>query len=325
MPDSPKIPFKNYLEDIQIKRKRGSDSIRFYNVRDYFLNLINKSGIKRRKIYEMLDVNRTTFNNWIGKSKKDVGIPIQYALTLLQMFGMGKDDILFKNVNIYYGCTNSNKYKLPTDMTPKLAYLIGQIMGDGHLSNPKDLISNGSLYNAEIRITKGEIKQLRLLTSIFYDIFHYKPPIFREKSFYRLVARSKVIHRFLHIVCAIPSGNKKNKTYIPDMIIKKDDFIKCFIGGFFDSDGCIVVKNKNIRVISMKQHNIKILLDIKHQLKKFGINISGIYKDRGVRNGTSTLNYVLNIGRDEEKQKFIKIIPSLKVMEVSRLYGKFSI
>lgn len=303
----PKSKINSYLQLLRMKNEgeKGNDFIRLYNIRTYLRGIICKK-YSRMALSKLLKVNVKSMNNWIGDFKDDTGIPIKYALKIVELAGRSEND-LFNHVS-YLGCTNSKKYMLPKSISPELSYLLGSLIGDGHLANPGDLIHNGSEYNAEIRITDGDRKQLLFLRRIFKNLFDYKPPLFREGTFYRLVGRSKVIHSFLYRVCGIPVGEKKNKTCIPKIIKGCHKYENWFLSGLFDSDGSI-----SGGIIRIKQHNRALLVDCKRILEKSGISVSGIYIDKGMRKGTPTINHVLVVGRKDEINKFITIYYSNKI------------
>ncbi|MFQ6009681.1 MAG: LAGLIDADG family homing endonuclease [Candidatus Aenigmatarchaeota archaeon] len=312
IPHEPNMKFPRYLDKLYTNEQgtKGNDFIRLYGMREFLRNAAN---CKRKEMAQFLNVDVKRLNYWIGESKRDVGIPIYHALKLVKFIGADKDELFDKA--IWFGCTNSRQYTLPKFLTPRLAYLLGYIMGDGHLANPKNLISNGSTYNAEIRITGDNIAHLIFLRKIFKELFNYSPPIFKEKNFYRLIGRSKVIHLFLTKVCGMPVGSKKNKTCMPS-IIKINFLKKLFLSGLFDADGTIHIGGNKQPYIRIKQHNKRLLKECAHIFHDNGIKVSGIYTDKGFRNGTKTVNYVLIIYRKEEIEKFIRQFFSLKVQEV---------
>ncbi|MFH0736940.1 MAG: LAGLIDADG family homing endonuclease [Candidatus Micrarchaeota archaeon] len=301
--------FQFYLDKLVINRSPGNDSIRAYGIRGMLRehiggslkDLARVSGSKYRNIL-----------NWLGDMEGDVGIPVGELLRLAKILGIEQRHLQEKN--LVFGNMNSKKCVLPRRMNGELAYLLGYIMGDGHLSNPKDFISNGSKYNAEIRITTADESHLKYLQCIFSRHFAYVPPLYREGNFYRLVGRSKTIHRFLSIICGIPTGNKKDKTCIP-FSITSSEMHRFFLAGFFDSDGSVVCKNGRIISLRLKQHNRTILEDCQCILKNAGIINPGLYADFGIRKGTKTEAYVIAIQNKRDIERFIKIFPSLKIQE----------
>lgn len=307
IPDYPKLKIDNYLSLLMSENEGegGNDFVRLYGIRNYLRSIINEK-YSRKDLSKLLNVRVKSINNWIGNSQRDVGIPIKYAIKIAKISGRNKDE-LFEHVD-YFGCMNSKKYRLPKFISPKLSYLLGSMIGDGHLANPEDFISNGSRYNAEIKITDGSRNQLVFLRDIFKDIFDYSPPMFTEGNYYRLIGRSKPIHMFLSKVCGVPTGMKKSKTCVPKIIDGHQEFERWFLSGLFDSDGCC-----KGRKISIKQHNRELLERCTDILKNNDVNASGIYADRGIRNGVPTLNHVLVVGKRKEINRFISVFYSNKI------------
>ena len=309
------IPLADYLDKLMITREKGNDAIRAYRIRNFLRTKLN--GISLIKLSKITKINYKNIQNWLCNSKRDVGIPIEELVEISTILGVSRE-MLF-NETKYFGGTNTKKYKLPRCITPKFAYLLGYIMGDGHLANPSDKISNGSMYNAEIRITTNERHHLEYLQKIFVELFGYKPPLFKEKEFYRLIGRSKVVHRFLDKICGIPTGNKKEKTVIPKIISGNKVLERYFLSGFFDSDGSVVFANGKIRGLRIKQHNKKILEQCYEVLKVTGIESVGIYTDNGLRNNKITYGYVLAIQNQRDIKKFIDNFYSIKIQEKVQL------
>jgi intein/homing endonuclease len=303
-------PLKDYLTKLIIPKTKGNDEIRVYQIRDYVRRRIKgslsifsgKTGTKYKNVL-----------NWFGNSSLDVGVPISELIRISDILDINRKD-LFRRIK-WLGGTNTKKYFLPKQLTPKLAYLLGYIMGDGHLANPADIILNGSRYNAEIRITTCEKHHLEFLQNIFGELFGYRPPLFKENNFYRLVGRSKVIHRFFDKVCGVPTGNKRDKTLIPKIMLKNKILCGYFLSGFFDADGCAIVSKGRIASIRIKQHNRRILEQCVDVLKKAGIRRVGIYEDNGIRNGIVTTGYVLAIQNREGIERFMKMFFSIKIRD----------
>ncbi|MEK6981950.1 MAG: LAGLIDADG family homing endonuclease [Candidatus Micrarchaeota archaeon] len=307
---NPVIELGSYIQDLKITKEKGNDEVRAYSIKNYLKTKFGKNTYK--EIAKMSNNKYKNIINWLGDAKRDVGIPISELLKLAEILQITELE-LYKKIT-YLGGTNTKKYILPKQIDSSLAYLLGYIMGDGHLANPNDTIGNGSKYNAEIRITTIDKHHLEYLQEIFIKLFAYKPPLFKEHNFYRLIGRSKVIHLFLTKICQIPTGNKKEKTNVPK-ILNNLELQKYFLAGFFDADGSVsIVKNK-VRRISIKQHNKRILEECLEILIKMGIERPHIYKDNGIRNGKITTASILVIQNQADILKFIDNFNSLKLID----------
>ncbi len=304
------VPLGDYLDRLVIQRIKGNDEIRAYGIRNLIRPKISNSLIE---FSNTTGLKYKNVANWFGDHKKDVGVPISVLIKTINALGIDRDEI-FRKMTVFGG-TNTKLHTLPKVLTPDLAYLLGYIMGDGHLANPSDWISNGSKYNAEIRITTADQHHLVNLQKIFKKHFSYTPPLFKEGNFYRLVGRSKVIHRFLAEICDVPVGNKKDKTRIPEIVYKDNILSRYFVSGFFDADGTISTNNKKIRGIRIKQHNLQMLERCEEILIREGIKSIGMYVDNGIRKGTPTRNYVLAVQNQRDIKQFMTRFYSLKMYE----------
>ena len=268
---------KNYLFDLDKSSfiKKGSDSIRIYGI-GYIIKKIYVELKKYKSISEIENEFKThqIFSNWILNKN---GVPIQtlYSLHIYWQSICNKSIEEFEaswekcyKEGIYFGCMNGKKIKLPKEIDFKLAYLLGYIIGDGHLADPNVTYDRFTSYNSEIRITDQNKETFIFLAGLFKDLFNYKPMIYCEmsksnKPFYRFVIKSKPIHRFLMIVCGIPVGDKRGKTKIPKIIMNSElELQKWFISGFFDADGCITHIKSRWPVITITQYSQEILKEI---------------------------------------------------------------
>ena len=215
-------------------------------------------------------------------------------------------NLVYKTAD-YFGCVNGKIIKLPKCLDYKLSYLLGYIMGDGHLANPNISYDKLTNYNSEIRITDGYKETFIFLRGFFKDLFDYIPKIYSEKSkvnkeFYRFVIHSKPLHRFLMIVCGIPVGNKSKIIDIPKIIKNSPiELQKYFISGFFDADGCIRLAQGKFPEVSISQLKPKILISIIKISKKLDIKWSGPYKMDSGRNHSS----VIKITNKENIERFL--------------------
>jgi hypothetical protein len=125
-------PLENYLDKLVIRKTRGNDPIRAYGLGRC---LRHKRGSKSLKeVSRISGIKYKNICNWLGDSERDIGIPIKDLKAISKVLKINSRT-LFALTN-YFGCTNSRKSRLPRHVTPKLAYLLGYIMGDGHLAKP---------------------------------------------------------------------------------------------------------------------------------------------------------------------------------------------
>jgi len=322
------MKIKNYLLDLDDKlySKPGSDNIRVYGIGEIIKEIY--SDLKKFKsIPEIENEIRShqVFSNWIlGKS----GIAIQdlYSLCLSWKGICRKSEEEFELLwdkiyaeTKYFGSTNGKQIKLPKRIDYKLAYLLGVILGDGHLADPNKSYDKLTTYNSELRITDQNKETFISLASIFKGLFGYNPRIYSEQSkvdrtFYRFVIRLKSLHRFLMVVCGMPFGDKRGKVKIPEIIKNAPpDLQKWFIAGFFDADGSIGLTKNRWPVIHISQYDSSILKEIIDISSKLGVNWLGPYDYKYKYN-----NCTIKIYNKRDAERFLSNIPSLNPIKLKQ-------
>jgi intein/homing endonuclease len=322
-----KMKFNNYLLKLDRKEysRKGSDNIRVYGVGKHVEQIY--SDLKQFRDIKDIEKDFTShqvFSSWI-LNKNGIAIQELYALHSYWKYICNKSDEELQelwdkcyDLAKHFGCMNGKKILLPKELDYQLAYLLGVICGDGHLAEPNHSYDKLTSYNSELRITDQNQDTFVFLTKLFEGLFRYTPKIYSEKSkvdksFYRLVIRSKPMHRFLMVVCGLPVGDKRGKTKVPEIIKNSPlELKKWFIAGFFDADGCILTKNK-WPAITITQYNSKILEEIKEISLKLGINWKGPYSYHYEYN-----NCTIKIYCREDVQRFLNTIPSLNPLKIKQ-------
>ncbi len=124
-----------------------------------------------------------------------------------------------------------------------MAYLIGTIVGDGHISNnTKSKTDLSKDYQITIELTNCEY--LKEIESLFKEFINTKSTTYSLKKregkqqswVFRF--RNKEVYLYLTKAIGIPCGSKTSKLFVPDCIMKNNKHIKkSFIAGLFDTDG----------------------------------------------------------------------------------------
>ncbi len=123
--------------------------------------------------------------------------------------------------------------KIPKEMSNKLAYLVGAIVGDGSLSKTFGK-GHGIRYRLIIDSITKEI--LVKIGQILRKEFGLKTKIKRTKRAHRIEFKSKPFVLFMNQIFEVPIGKKSFKTKIP-LIIKKDKKLTyAFLSGLIDTD-----------------------------------------------------------------------------------------
>jgi len=242
IPNKPRIPLYNYLLHLT-SRSDGKERSIYMNKVDPFIKGVWDEIVKenyrklnvREFIPEELGVSTGVFYAYKNGRKR---ISIQMLYKILHLWegycNKSKKDVnkkwdeIFENeytfsVSAYYA-----KTKLPRYITPKLSYLVGWLVGDGHFND------KGNHYL--VKISEKSTGQLKyILKPLFKKSFNVETPIFKRfKGGYAIQIGSKPIYRFLTQVLKIKVGK------IPEIVWRMDKINKkYFLLGIFDSEGCV--------------------------------------------------------------------------------------
>ncbi len=208
------------------------------------------------KLQETIHIS--TYYNWLsGKSP----IPIKF----IRAFAKYDPNILAKCYNeMTYLSVSRKKCILPKSMTRKLAYLIGVLNGDGHMHKNRKYFT----------ITVDSLDYIhKILLPHIRNLFECDGYINHFENYYRLDIGSKVIHSFLSLFC--PVGKKTGKLYVPTLIKENKEFLKEYLCGLFDTDGCIGYgkKKKNLYFVFV-QSDKKFVFEIHQCLISLGVHVN---------------------------------------------------
>ncbi|MAE43172.1 hypothetical protein CMO93_05350 [Candidatus Woesearchaeota archaeon] len=175
--------------------------------------------------------------------------------------------------------------------TPKkskeLAELVGIILGDGNINYIKKGKKIGTYM---VRISGDKRYEYDYLTkyvsSLFMRLFSIGTKISKRKgNDLSIIVHSKKLVKFF-ISLGLKSGNKiTNQVTIPKWIFKKEEYLKSCIRGLIDTDGCIYTLKPhypNYYQLSFKNHNIKLLKDLRKAFLKLNYPISNISKNKQI-------------------------------------------
>lgn len=121
-----------------------------------------------------------------------------------------------------------------------LAELLGIFIGDGHLSEYQASVVTG---------LKTDSKHAYYIATLMKKIFKVSVSIKKRPAYGAIiiVSSSKNVVELL-AVYGMPKGNKlSNDLKIPLWIFRSASYIKMFIRGLFDTDGCVFLDRHNIK------------------------------------------------------------------------------
>lgn len=167
-----------------------------------------------------------------------------------------------------------HRVSLPQEYSADLAYLAGYHLGDGYLENFKGGSSFEILYADE---DERQIKEV--ISRIIQENFRILLRV-RKRVDNVCIGRinCKVLHLFMHRILGMPLGSKGNFK-IPGWVMRKRNFVRAFISGFFDAEGSIFIDCLGKTCICLTNSNYEVLFSIHTILKKeFGIQFGQIYR-----------------------------------------------
>ncbi len=148
-----------------------------------------------------------------------------------------------------------------------LAYFLGFLMADGHLSN-----KGGHHYMISFELSPKDINILEWIT----DKICPNKPITHTKKYYKKnnttysavrlrIFNKKIYNRIIDI--GVPEQKTGNEI-IPNKL--PNNFMSSFVCGYFDGDGCIYIRQKNQYYTRIYCANEKFLLGIQTHLGDIG-------------------------------------------------------
>lgn len=158
------------------------------------------------------------------------------------------------------------KILFPEIVSLELAYLVGLVLGDGSLRG-ESLNKSG---NWGVLVFFDNLEHSNYYSKIVFGLFGIKTKTFFKDGCYCNYFHSKVVHWFLRNFFEIKNGLKCDKIIIPQIIANSNNkqLISACLMGLFDSDGTVVVSNKNAKFASTSR---QIVEQTQYFLKIFGI------------------------------------------------------
>ncbi|HLC78604.1 MAG TPA: LAGLIDADG family homing endonuclease [Candidatus Nanoarchaeia archaeon] len=225
-----------------------------------------------------------------------------------------------------------SKYNLKRGITfPKrsedLAEFIGILTGDGYIGQYilADRVISSIEISANLVKDEGYIKNF--VAPLVKVLFNLEPNIYARESqnTLRLVIYSKDIVQFINEL-GFPLGNK-GFIFPPKWILNNESLFKRFIRGFFDTDGCIVFKNKEGKkypVVSMGSKSKPLLECISAFLRsKETPSYLGQIISKDPRFKKESITYKLEINGSKNTSFFYQLIGSNNPRNKSK-YGELT-
>jgi len=214
------------------------------------LRLINKkSVIKLLKILKGKKIKISKFNNYRFGS-----FPLKTYLDLCDKHKIKMPD----NLIISNKTGKSKPFKLPKKMSTDIAYIMGAMLGDGHIGN------RSSEHGNEVVLTDLDRPNIAYtFKKKIMKIFGILP---KEDNRKGLIYYSTALATVLNLL-GIPKGDKSKILRVPKFIFfESKKVIGAFIGGLFNADDNVGKKGIHIHT-----SNKEFSKDLQWLLKRLGI------------------------------------------------------
>ncbi len=212
-------------------------------IQDYWCTLPNSTSVILKKdmlkplltddllndISFALGVRQKSFNKNLRKNKYSLSF-LKELQTRLPNIKLG--DLIQKSNPRFFSRWKS--VNLPTHFTPKFAYYVGYLYGDGSVEKSGKRINFADEY----------LSQMERMNILTYELFDIKGLIqevhtfYSKKASYRLWIGSKILNAYLHSLFGLNQGVKKN-LHIPKAFISHKKLLSWFLKGVFDADGTL--------------------------------------------------------------------------------------
>lgn len=142
-----------------------------------------------------------------------------------------------------YLVKDNQKVTLP-ELSPRLAYLIGLIITDGHLSHC------GRRY--DVRIYTSYTEERDIVLKLIKELFGYVAFVRKRKYGFNVLVNNEIIICSKDVLLllndlGVPIGAKSKTVELPKSMVKSDDIFFAFLRGIIDGDGSI---GRRIRISS---------------------------------------------------------------------------
>lgn len=205
--------------------------------------------------------------------------------------------------------------KIPkVDYSSEVAELLGILMGDGHLGEYQVTMTTNS---------QTDLNHAIFVRDKFRKIFKITPSFKKRKDKKALIVclSSKEACSALEKL-GMPRGNKiKGRMSVPEWIKKDPDYVKAFIRGVFDTDGCVYIDthrrgNKRYQYLgwTITSYADIFLADLGRLMLGLGFHTSNTKNQKSLylRKQREILEYFTSIGTHNEKHK-IRFSKFLKI------------
>ncbi|MDP6670578.1 MAG: LAGLIDADG family homing endonuclease [archaeon] len=167
------------------------------------------------------------------------------ALKKLETFGFKSEvDKLIESCD-FFSSTSARPFRIPHNIEENLAYLLGAILGDGHITKIADRIAFevsekwlAKKFKSKVMVVFAQNLNLRT---------RFRPD--RDTTSYGLLWNNKSAVRLFTKFLSVPRGKKSHIITVSRLIRESNQNIRlAYLEGVFDTEGCI--RRKGLRITS---------------------------------------------------------------------------
>ncbi len=217
-----------------------------------------KSNLSWEKIYPQLGISRSMFFHYLS-GRYPIPEGIFFRLEEISKTASTK---IKKVERVRYLPKEIKDFKIDTD----LSEILGVLNGDGHLDP----------INYEICVVGNSLEKdyCSYLKRLFEAKFGMDFKTLFPANCFKLRIYSKNLFRKLSEVYNLPLGNKMGKLKIPSQIKENPEFLKAYIRGLYDTDGCFHIRRKKDPMVIITSADETFLSEVKAALESLGFHPS---------------------------------------------------
>lgn len=224
-----------------------------------FKTIKNKmNNLSWDKIYPLWGISRSMFFNYLSGKYP---IPENLFYELEKITGIRIEDTTRIEQVKYI----EKEIKEPI-LDNNLSEILGILNGDGHLGPT----------NSEISVVGNHLEKdyYNYLKVLFEEKFGIRFNIELRDNYFKLRTYSKKLMKLLHQDYKLPLGNKMGQLRIPLQVKNNQEFLKAYLRGLFDTDGCFHIRRKKDPMIVITSADKRFLSEVKNSLVTLGFHVS---------------------------------------------------
>lgn len=179
---------------------------------------------------------------------------------------------------------------IPKKLSPKLAGLLGYLVGDGWVSRTRFAFD----------VNPSEKDLLPLLCKIIRTEFNLTPHVIERKP----KARNLIYVVQVDSVDVAKNLQFLKEKRVPDLVLQSGNAVATeFVSWLFEADGCVFSKGRGRRSIQLKSANVELLRDVQILLLRFGVHSRIVGRNLCIRRAESIRKYSKLIGFKSQKKR----------------------